>query len=293
MTNLVYFGSPDFSAKILESIIQDLPDIKVVAVITNPDRPFGRKQQLTPSPVAEVADSHHLPCFKPESLDSANLAHLKLLKPDIFLTVAFGKIIPANWLSAPAIKSLNLHFSLLPKYRGALCIQEALKNGDDVTGVTLMEMTEGLDDGPIISAIPINIEINDNIATLQTKLTQAGIELLTQTLPDYLSKKLTPTPQDESKATFTPSLKTVNRENAYIQWDDLSGAMAGKNAFSVHNKIRSLSPEPGAWTKIKDLELKILSTRLTDNNTPLTIEMVQIPGKSPVTWTNFRAGHEL
>lgn len=293
MTNLVYFGSPEFSATILESIIRDLSDIKVVAIVTNPDRLVGRKQVLTSSPVAMVAEKHHLPCFKPEHLDSANLAHLKLLKPDIFLTVAFGKIIPPNWLSAPKIKSLNLHFSLLPKYRGALCIQEALKNGDDATGVTLMEMSTRLDAGPIISQSKINIEINDNIASLQTKLTQVGTELLKRSLPEYLSGTLSPTPQDESDAVYTPSLKTVNRDSAFIPWETLKSAQSGNDAFVLHNLIRSLNPEPGAWTKIKDQDLKILSTHLEDKNSPLTIEMVQLSGKSPVTWKEFRGGHEL
>src|SRR5689334_3526216 len=135
---LIYFGSPDFAGQILETLLNH-PDIDVVGVVTQPDKPLGRQQILTPSPVAQIADKHELPIFKPEKLDDNNLAHIKLLKPDLFLVVAYGKIIPQTWLNTPTLKTLNIHFSLLPKYRGALCVSEALKNGDLETGVTLME----------------------------------------------------------------------------------------------------------------------------------------------------------
>lgn len=118
--NLVYFGSPSFSADILESLITNPPEnIKVVAVVTNPDRPTGRHQRLSPSPVAQLAQQHHLPIFKPDKLNSSNLAHIKLLNPHLFLIAAYGKIIPPDWLDLPQIAPLNLHFSLLPQYRGA------------------------------------------------------------------------------------------------------------------------------------------------------------------------------
>ena len=119
--NLVYFGSPSFSADILDSLITTPPEgIKVVAVVTNPDRPTGRKQILTPSPVAQLAQQYHLPIFKPDKLESSNLAHIKLLNPHIFLVAAYGKIIPTDWLNLPQIAPLNLHFSLLPRYRSPM-----------------------------------------------------------------------------------------------------------------------------------------------------------------------------
>lgn len=299
MTNVVYFGSPDFSANTLESIIIDLKStISVVAVVTNPDKKVGRKQLMTPSPVAQVALNHHLPAFKPETLDGANLAHLKLLKPDIFLTVAYGKVIPESWLTTPKIKSLNLHFSLLPKYRGALCIQEALKNGDSQTGVTLMEMSTGLDSGPVISQSSINIEINDNIADLQTKLTQVGVDLLVQSLPKYIAGKLdqseiSATKQDENLASYTPSLKTVTRQSAFVAWDQISVALNSKNSLTTHNLIRSLNPEPGAWTTVNGQELKIIATHMDNTNSAMTIKTVQMPGKSPITWAEYLSGHPL
>src|SRR3989339_2165447 len=180
--NLVYFGSPDFSAQILESVI-DSGIVNVVGVVTTPDMPQGRKQILTPSPVCLTAQKYDLPVFKPTKLDDVNLAHIRLLKPDIFLAVSYGKIIPRSWIETPNIGTFNVHFSLLPKYRGALCISEAIKNQDTETGVTLMVMDEGMDTGPIISQEKISIDINDNCETLTNKLTQVGIKLLATQLP--------------------------------------------------------------------------------------------------------------
>ncbi len=279
--NLVYFGTPDFSATILNHLLSPgLPNVKVVAVVTNPDRPTGRKQILTPSPVAQLATSHHLPVFKPGNLDAANLSHLKLLSPDVFLVVAYGKIIPDNWITTPRLKTLNLHFSLLPKHRGALCLQQAIKNQDQTTGVTLMEIDSQLDHGPIISQAQQNIDLSDNIASLQIKLTQVATHLLSTTLPDYLAGKITSQPQDDSLVTYTPSLTTLTHQSAYISWDQLQ---SGKP--NTHALIRSLNPEPGAWTTIKGQELKIISTHLDQDK--LIIDTVQKPGKKPITWSQF------
>ncbi|HEX9008407.1 MAG TPA: methionyl-tRNA formyltransferase, partial [Patescibacteria group bacterium] len=133
--NLIYIGSPEFSAQILEHLLTT-GIVNVVGVVTQPDKPQGRKQLIVPSPVAQMAANYDLPVFKPAKLDEANLSHLKLLKPDIFLVVSYGKIIPQSWLDLPTIGTFNIHFSLLPKYRGALCISEAIKNQDVETGVT-------------------------------------------------------------------------------------------------------------------------------------------------------------
>lgn len=188
MTKIVYFGSPLFSAQILKSLI-DSKEFNMVAIVTNPDKPTGRNKILTSTPVAKVAKEHNIPIFKPQKLDDQNLAHIKLLKADLFLVVSYGKIIPKTWIDTPRIKTLNVHFSLLPKYRGALCIQEAIKNQDKETGVTLMEMDELLDHGPIIAQSKINIDIDDNTASLTEKLTALAQNLLKQKLPTYLTGK--------------------------------------------------------------------------------------------------------
>jgi len=280
--NLVYFGSPDFSATILESIIKS-GLVNVVGTVTTPDKPSGRNLTLTPSPVAILAGVHDLPVYKPEKLDEPNLLHLKLLKPDIFLVVSYGKIIPKTYIETPKIGTFNIHFSLLPKYRGALCISEAIKNQDKTTGVTLMEMDELLDHGPIIFQVEVPIDINDDTAALTTKLTQASITLLADKLPEICAHNYSITAQDETKIVFTPSHKTLNRQAAYIPYEKLL------DGPEIHALIRSLNPSPGAWTNINGTDIKILKTSLVENK--LILDIVQLPGKSPISWKQFRAGH--
>ncbi|HBC45318.1 TPA: hypothetical protein DCZ81_04075 [Candidatus Collierbacteria bacterium] len=304
LKNLVYFGSPEFSAEILESIILS-KQVNVVGVVTTPDKPTGRRQILTPSSLAFLGEKYNLPVYKPQKLDDNNLAHLKLLKPDIFLVVSFGKIIPQSWLSALFIGTFNIHFSLLPKYRGALCISEAIKNQDPETGVTLMVMDEQLDHGPIISETKVTINIDDNVSTLTTKLTQTAKEVLKQNLPEICAQNYPTTPQNEALATFTPSHKTLTHANAFIPWPKISECLANSSSLregtptwqshskkcqSIHALIRSLSPEPGAWTVIPtNNEIKIIHTSFHENK--LVIDTVQQPGKQPISWKQFLAGH--
>lgn len=288
--NLVYFGSSYFSARILTSLLGGWP-VRVVGVVTTPDKPTGRKQVLTPSAVAVTAMKYSLPVFKPEKLDDANLSHLKLLKPDLFLVISYGQVIPSPWLTAPKIGTFNLHFSLLPKYRGALCISEAIRNEDQETGVTLMVMNEGLDAGPIISQAKIAIDIDDNNETLTNKLTQAAIKLLSEYLPRLAIGNFTATPQNKDKVSITPTTKTRTRENAFLGWSIVNKAINGENAPAVHALIRSNNPNPGAWTKIGNLEVKLVQTRLDQKENRLEIELVQLPGKQPISWKNFLSGH--
>lgn len=289
-TNLIYFGSPQFSAQILESILSNpMLGLQVVAVVTNPDKAVGRKKILTPSPVAQVAQKHHLPTFKPRSLDEKNLLHLKLLKPDLFLVAAYGKIIPQNWLDLPKIAPLNIHFSLLPRYRGALCISEAIKNQDEQTGVTLMVIDQEMDHGPIVAQATEKIDLDDDVTSLTKKLTQKAIDLINQKLPEFLSGKITPKEQDHQNATYTPSYKGLTRDSAHIPIEELKQALVGQNAAKIHALIRSLNPEPGAWTKNKDLEFKLLKTSLNEGK--LEIQTIQIPGKSPISYSQFLKGN--
>ena len=288
--NLIYFGSPEFSAAILESVIKS-GLVNVVGVVTTPDKPTGRNLTLTPSPVAVLGGAYDLPIYKPEKLDAANLAHLRLLKPDIFLVVSYGKIIPQNYLDTPKIGTFNIHFSLLPKYRGALCISEAIKNQDTETGVTLMEMDALLDHGPIIAQTKIAIDINDDVATLTTKLTQVAIDLLANKLPEICAQKYPKIAQDETQAIFTPKTKTVTRESAFIPFEKILVAENGINATSLHALIRSLNPDPGAWTTINGTDVKVLKTRL--ENEKLVLDTVQLPGKSPISWKQYLQGHPL
>jgi len=289
-SNLIFFGSPDFSATILESLINH-DGVNVVGVVTTEDKPSGRSLSLSPSPVALMAEKYNLPIYKPQTLNEANLAHLKLLKPNIFLVVSFGKIIPKQYLEIPTIGTFNIHFSLLPKYRGALCISEAIKNQDKFTGVTLMEMDELLDHGPIISQTKVSIDNNDNTATLTTKLTQVAILLLADKLPEICAQNYQKTAQDETKVVFTPSHKIQNRKSAFIPFSKIQMAQNGVKANTIHALVRSLNPDPGAWTTINNIDLKISDTSLLENK--LVLNTVQISGKSPITWRQFLSGHPI
>lgn len=294
---IVFFGSPAFAGRILEHLVDQSKRYEVVGVVTSPDRPVGRHRKMTPSPVASVADRYHLPTFKPIKLDSANLAHVKLLEADIFLVAAYGKIIPPDWLTAPKLGTFNIHFSLLPKYRGALCVSEALKNGDSQTGVTLMQMDEALDHGPIIAQEKTDIDPSDNVATLTEKLATQSLGLLDGHLVPFLAGTVKPRAQDETAASYTPSHKSRTRLQAFVPWSDLAAAGEGLGAVKTHNLIRSLNPDPGAWTKIADLgvnpltepiELKIIESKVEDGKfIPIK---VQLSGKLPITWQQFNAG---
>lgn len=284
--NLVYFGSAQFTADIFESLI-DNKEINIVGVVTTPDRPVGRKKVVTPSPLAQAAQKYNLPVYKPEKLDDQNLAHIKLLKPDIFLVVAYGQYFNQAWLNTPNLKTLNIHFSLLPKYRGALCISEALLNGDKETGATLMEMEDKLDAGPVIAQIKVIISQADDCRILTAKLKDASIKLLKYELPIYLDGAVSSYPQDESKATYTASYKTKTRQNAFIDWQQIEKALNQKTdldfKWKTHNFIRSQNPEPGAWTIYQGKEMKIIKTSLIiDNN--FYLDIVQLPGKDPISW---------
>lgn len=277
---LVFFGTPELSKQILEALTKN-KNINVVGVVTQPDRPTGRKKILTASPVATEAGRHNIPVFKPNKLDQSNLQHIKLLQAEIFLVAAYGQIFPKSWLDIPKNTTLNIHFSLLPKYRGALCVSEAIKNQDQETGVTLMQMDEQLDHGPIIAQVKQKIDINDNVATLTQKLTILAISLLHTNLPNLNSLLKKAKPQNHKKATQTPSTKSRTRQSAYIPTQNIYPPGQANNPQKLHALIRSLNPDPGAWTKINNQELKILETKLEKDK--LKITKVQIPGKNPIS----------
>jgi len=284
MKNLVYFGSPAFSADILESIIRN-KQVNIVGIVTTEDKPTGRKQILTPSALADLGEKYNLPVYKPKKLDDANLAHLKLLSPDIFLVVSYGKFIPENWLISPKIGTFNIHFSLLPKYRGALCISEPIKNGDSTTGVTLMRMDKELDHGPIIAQSNTEISLNDNVESLTQKLSSDAQKLLSIQIPKIVTGEYQETAQDESQKTITPSHKTQNRSNSFVSFEKVMDAIKGINSLAFHNLIRSQNPEPGSWTQINGIDYKILTTSYLDKK--LQIETIQAAGKNPTTWKQF------
>ncbi|MDL5040445.1 methionyl-tRNA formyltransferase [Heyndrickxia coagulans] len=236
MTKVVFIGTPDFAVPVLQTLIRD--GYEVIGVVTQPDRPVGRKQVLTPPPVKREAEKHGIPVFQPEKLrQPESLARILALKPDVVVTCAYGQILPKALLDAPPFGCINVHASLLPELRGGAPIHTAILQGKKKTGVTIMYMAEKLDAGDIFSQREVEIEETDDAGTLHGKLSKAGAMLLSETLPKILAKEIAPVPQDEQKATFAHN---ITRSQEKIDWK--------KPGESIYNQIRGLCPWPVAYT---------------------------------------------
>lgn len=245
MTKIVFMGTPDFSVPVLRRIIDDGFD--VIGVVTQPDRPVGRKRVLTPPPVKVEAIKHGIPVFQPEKIrQQEELEKILSLKPDLIVTAAFGQILPKQLLDAPTHGCINVHASLLPELRGGAPIHYSIIQGKKRTGITIMYMVEKLDAGDILTQIEVPITEEDNVGTLHDKLSAAGAELLSQTLPQLLSGKLSSIPQTEEEATFAYNIK---REQEKIDWS--------KSGEEIYNHIRGLNPWPVAFTLLEGKVLKI------------------------------------
>ncbi|PFO05935.1 methionyl-tRNA formyltransferase [Bacillus sp. AFS076308] len=245
MTKIVFMGTPDFSVPVLQQIIKD--GYEVIGVVTQPDRPVGRKKVLTPPPVKVEAVKHGIPVYQPEKIrQEEELAKILALKPDLIITAAFGQILPKKLLDAPKFGCINVHASLLPELRGGAPIHYAIIQGKKKTGVTIMYMVEKLDAGDILTSVEVPISENDNVGTLFEKLSTAGAELLSETLPLLLAGRLTPKPQNEEEATFATNIK---REQEKIDWE--------KAGEEIYNHIRGLNPWPVAFTTMEGQVLKI------------------------------------
>lgn len=233
---IVFMGTPAFAVPCLQMLIDE--GYEVVAVVTQPDRPQGRKKNLVPSPVKEVALLLGLPVLQPERMRRPEaVAELATYAPDLIVTAAYGQILPKAVLDLPRNGCVNVHGSLLPKYRGGAPIQRCIINGEKETGVTLMYMAEGLDTGDMISRVVVPIEDEDTSGILFGKLSLAGRELLKAEMPRLAGGRLSATPQDDSEATYAPNL---NREDERIIWS------AGSQ--DTYNRVRGLVPFSGAFT---------------------------------------------
>ncbi|MBT2735484.1 methionyl-tRNA formyltransferase [Bacillus sp. ISL-7] len=245
MTKIVFMGTPDFSVPILQQLIKDGYD--VIGVVTQPDRPVGRKKILTPPPVKVEALKHSIPVFQPEKIrQEEELEKILSLNPDLIVTAAFGQILPNKLLEAPKYGCINVHASLLPELRGGAPIHYAIMQGKQKTGVTIMYMVEKLDAGDILTSIEVPIAEEDNVGTLHIKLSTAGAKLLAETLPLLLEGRLTPKPQNNEEATFAANIK---REQEKIHWT--------KSGEEIFNHIRALNPWPVAFTTLYGQVLKI------------------------------------
>ena len=276
----IFFGTPEFAAIILEKLIK--AELMPEAVICNPDKPTGRKQIITPPLVKVLAQKYGLTVYQPK--DKTELLEIvKNLQPDLAVTAAFGMIFPKEILEIPKYGFINVHPSLLPKYRGPTPIQTAILNGDKETGVSLFLIDEEMDHGPILAKRELEFPIsNFQFPILSQKLAELGADLLIETLPKYINGEIKPQAQDESQATYTKKFST---QDAYIEPKDLEIAQekGGDKAIEIERKIRALNPEPGTFTlslskgglkRTKLLEAKIIDEKLK-------ITKIQVEGKKP------------
>lgn len=265
MISIIFMGTPAFSAPILRMLHEE--GYNILAVVTQPDRPVGRKRILTPPPVKEEALTLGLPVIQPEKLrDSEALQQIIALQPDLIVTAAFGQILPATLLETPRLGCINVHASLLPKYRGGAPIHQAVIDGEKETGVTIMYMVEKLDAGDMISQRAIPIETQDHTGLLFDKLSLVGRDLLKETLPSIIDGTNQRVVQDESQVTFASN---ISREQERINW--------AHTADQVYNLIRGLHPWPTAYTTLQGHNVKVWWAQIgTSDKTGAPGEVVAI-----------------
>ena len=246
---IVFMGTGNFSVPALKALHESRNN--VLAVITQPDRPKGRGRRLVPPPVKEVAGTLGYPVLQPPRIKEHRfIDKIIALDPDLFVVVAYGRILPGSFLSIPRLGAINIHPSLLPKYRGPAPIQWAIINGEEETGITTMWMDEGMDTGDILLSTKVPIKPDDTSGSLQRRLAEVGARLLIETLTKLESEDLLGKPQDKSSATYAPLLK---KGDGCIDWT--------KDAKSLEALIRGMNPWPGAFTFLFGKRLKVLKTK--------------------------------
>ncbi|HEX7570747.1 MAG TPA: methionyl-tRNA formyltransferase, partial [Verrucomicrobiae bacterium] len=240
---IIFMGTAELSCASLEQLARD-EKFSVVAVVTQPDKPKGRELKLTPSPVKILAEKLNLRVLQPlKARDEKFISELRELKPDLMVVVAYGQILPPTILDLPQFGCLNVHTSLLPKYRGAAPIQWAIADGEPETGVTIMQMDAGLDTGPVLATRRTPILPTDDSQILHDRLAQLGAELLAETIPDYVAGKILPQPQPAAGSTYAAKIK---KEDGKIVWS--------QPAVQIWNRLRAFTPWPGAFTFLGNAE---------------------------------------
>lgn len=280
---IIFFGTPDYVIPVAEALYKEYRTVKekgVVAVVTQPPKPVGREKRIEYSPIDAWAHKRKIQIlYDYENLPEAELG----------VVAAFGKIIPKEVIKHFKYGILNVHPSLLPKYRGASPTQAAIMNGDEITGVTVIKMDEKMDHGPVISEFTEEIKSTDTNETLRARLFERSAEFLVDLIPNYLSGKIRPKEQKHKEATFT---KLITKEDGFVSLNALKDDPEGTG-----RKFRAMQPWPGIWTEIKllrdeeikRLRLKILKLHLEDKK--LVIDEVQLEGKKPVSWEEFKKGY--
>lgn len=305
MKKVIFMGTPAFSVPILQALI-DEETIEIVGVVSQPDRKVGRKQIITPPPVKQLAMEHNLTMYQPEKLSGSDeMKEILTLDIDLIITAAYGQYVPTKLLNAPTHRAINVHASLLPKYRGAAPIHYAVLNGDEKTGVTIMYMEKEMDAGNIISQREIAINDEDDTGNLFEKLSLVGRDLLMDTLPAIFAGENESIVQNEDEVTFSPM---ISKEQEKIDWT--------LTAREVFNHIRALRPAPGAYTILEDQRFKIWAAEVVEDKTSaepgtiifadtkemyvacgegsvLSLIEVQPSGKKRMPVANFLAGTQI
>ncbi len=301
---IVYFGTPAFAVPPLEALLSSRHP--VVAVVSQPDRPRGRGQQVQPTPTHEIAAAHGIPVLQPAKIrDEAFLNEIRALQPDLGVVAAFGRILPDDLLAIPRLGMINVHASILPRYRGAAPVQRAVLAGDAETGVTIMRIVSELDAGPTFASATVPIPPDATSGDIEAVVSQLGARILLPIIEDLAGGRARETPQDASRATFAPK---VTKAEGVIDWNE--------PAATIHNKVRGLQPWPLASTRKGGnryvIRRSIVSNERTDlppgavvrargddlavaagSGTVLKIVEIQPEGRRPMTVREFLAGRSL
>ncbi|MHA2940192.1 methionyl-tRNA formyltransferase [Vibrio sp. RC27] len=286
---IVFAGTPDFAARHLAALLSSEHD--VIAVYTQPDKPAGRGKKLTPSPVKQLALEHNIDVFQPESFKTEEAQkQLEQLNADIMIVVAYGQLLPKSVLETPRLGCINVHFSILPRWRGAAPIQRAIWAGDKEAGVTIMQMDVGLDTGDILNIATLTVEADDTSASMFSKLAELGPSAMIDCLSDMINDQHVATPQDDALANYA---KKLSKEEARIQWQD--------DADHIERCIRAFNPWPVSHFSVNEHTIKVWKSRVEESASEalpgtilqadksgiyvatgkqtLVLEQIQIPGK--------------
>jgi methionyl-tRNA formyltransferase len=299
---LIFMGTPVFSVPILKALIEE-NDWEIVGVFTQADKAVGRGQVVSFPPIKQLAIENKLPIWQPLKIKES-LETIKSLTPDLIIVAAYGKIIPTSILEIPTYSCLNVHASLLPKYRGAACLNAPILNGDSETGITIMKMEAGLDTGSILKQAKITLQGDETLEIVHDKLSSLGAKLLPQTIKDWVRGEIKETKQDETQASY---VKTLTKEDGRIDWQ--------KSALEIEHLIRAYNPWPGTYSFKDGALIKILTVDKTPlainnykvgeiflNNNQLAVQCgqdslvilkLQTAGKKAMASEEFLRGHKL
>jgi methionyl-tRNA formyltransferase len=293
-------GTPDFAVPGLNALCND-SRFEIVLVITQKDKPVGRKQELLPTPVKKAALEFNLPVLQPNRLKNI-ASKINELEPDFIVVIAYGQILNEEILNIPQIACVNVHASLLPKYRGSACLQAPILNGDRETGITIMLMDKGLDTGDILHQEKIALDNSETLEIVHDKLSELGASVLGDTLINLAQEKITPVKQDES---ITSYVKIIDKKDGQIDWNN--------NAEVIERKTRAFTPWPGTFTYLEGKLIKIIKAKIieTENKLPvgqifsenkellvkcgqnaLLILELQLEGKKATNSQSFLVGHQ-